>query len=70
MLAWCRRSNLRRGINDFNLAFGLQLELRTLSITPVEPNPVAFINAALMAVIVLLLVRSARIGFSDWRTRG
>ncbi len=32
-------------------------------------EPVAFINAALMAVIVLLLARSAWIGFSAWHTR-
>ena len=37
--------------------------------TGLRSEPVAFINAALMAVIVLLLARSAWIGFSAWRTR-
>ena len=32
-------------------------------------EPLAFINAALMAVIVWLLARSAWSGFSTWRTR-
>ncbi len=47
----------------------MHVELAALSITPVEPRPVAFVNAALMAIIVFLLVRSVRAGFSDWRTR-
>ena len=32
-----------------------------------DSEPVAFLNAALMAVIVLLLARSAWVGFSTWR---
>ncbi len=62
-------SNVWRAINYFNQGLGLHIELPALSITPVEPRPVAFANAALMAVIVFFLVRSAWIGFSDWRTR-
>jgi hypothetical protein len=61
--------NLWRATNYFNQGLGLHLEARTLSITNVSPRPVAFVNAALMAVIVVLLARSARIGFSDWRSR-
>ncbi len=62
-------SNTWRATNYFSAGLGLHIDLPAFSITPVEPNPTAFINAALMAVIVLLLVRSAWIGFSDWRTR-
>ncbi len=62
-------SNAWRATNYFSAGLGLHIELPTLSITSVEPRPSAFANAALMAVIVFLLVRSAWIGFSDWRTR-
>ncbi len=62
-------SNAWRATNYFSAGLGLHIELPALSITPVEPRPAAFANAALMAVIVLLLIRSARIGFSDWHTR-
>ncbi len=62
-------SNAWRATNYFSAGLGLHIELPALSITSVEPRPAAFANAALMAVIVLLLVRSAWIGFSDWRTR-
>ncbi len=62
-------SNVWRMTNYFNAGLGLHIDIRDFSITPVEPKPVAFVNAALMAVIVFLLVRSAWIGFSDWRTR-
>ena len=62
-------SNVWRAIIYFNDGLGLHIELRAFSITPIEPKPVAFVNAGLMAVIVFLLVRSAWIGFSDWRTR-
>ncbi len=61
--------NLWRASNYFSHGLGLHIDLRALSITDVSPRPVAFVNAALMAVIVLLLARSAWIGFSDWRTR-
>ncbi len=62
-------SNVWRTINYLNAGLGLHIDLRAFSITPIEPKPVAFVNAALMAVIVFLLVRSAWIRFSDWRTR-
>jgi hypothetical protein len=62
-------SNTWRATNFFGAGLGLHIELPVFSITPVEPRPAAFVNAALMAVIVLLLVRSTWIGFSDWRTR-
>ncbi len=62
-------SNAWRATNYFSAGLGLHIELPALSITFVEPRPAAFANAALMAVIVLLLVRSAWIVFSDWRTR-
>ena len=62
-------SNAWRATNFFSAGIGLQIELPALSIRSVEPKPAALANAALMAVIVLLLVRSAWIGFSDWRTR-
>ena len=62
-------SNSWRAITYFHAGLGLHVELRALSITSVEPRPVAFVNAALMTVIVFMLARSAWIGFSDWRTR-
>ena len=62
-------SNAWRAINYLNHGLGLHVELRALSVTPIEPRPVAFVNAAVMALIVFLLARSAWIGFSDWRTR-
>ncbi len=62
-------SNAWRATNYFSAGLGWHIELSALSIRSVEPSPAAFTNAALMAVIVLLLVRSAWIGFSDWRTR-
>ena len=62
-------SNAWRATNFFCVGLGLHVELPVLSITSVEPRPAAFANAALMAVIVILLVRSASIGFSDWRSR-
>jgi len=61
-------SNAWRATNYFTAGLGLHIELPALSIASVEPRPAAFANAALMAVIVLLLARSAWIGFSDWRT--
>ena len=63
-------SNAWRAFIYLNHGLGLHVELRTLSVTPVEPRPVAFVNAAVMAFIVFLLARSAWIGYSDWRTRG
>ncbi len=62
-------SNAWRATNYFGAGLGLHIDLPALSITSVEPRPAAFVNAGLMAVIVPLLIRSAWIGFSDWRTR-
>ncbi len=62
-------SNVWRATNYFGAGLGLHVELPTLSITSVEPRPAAFVNAALMGVIVLLLARSAWIGFSNRRAR-
>ena len=62
-------SNTWRAINYLHHGLGLHVELRALSVTPIEPRPVAFVNAVAMAFIVSLLARSAWIGFSDWRTR-
>ncbi len=61
--------NVWRATNYFNHGLGLHIDPRALSITAVSPRPIAFVNAGLMAVIVFLLVRSAWIGFSDWRAR-
>jgi hypothetical protein len=62
-------SNTWRATNFFSAGLGLHIELPVFNITPVEPRPAAFLNAALMTVIVSLLIRSGWIGFSDWRTR-
>ena len=62
-------SNSWRAITYALNGLGLHVEPQTLSITSVESRPVAFVNAALMAVIVFMLARSAWIGFSDRRTR-
>jgi hypothetical protein len=61
--------NIWRATNYVGLGIGLHVDSRTLSITSVSPRPIAFVNAALMTVIVLLLARSAWIGFSEWRAR-
>ena len=62
-------SNSWRLFTFLNDGRGLHVELRPFSVTPIQPQPIAFINAALMAVIILMLARSAWIGFSDWRVR-
>jgi hypothetical protein len=61
-------SNLWRVFTYFNDGRGWHVELLPYSVTPIEPQPVAFINAALMTVIVIMLIRSAWIGFTAWRT--
>ena len=60
-------SNTWRVITYFNDGLGWHMELLPFSITRIEPKPVAFVNATLMAVIVLMLARSAWAGFSTWR---
>ena len=62
-------SNSWRAVTYFNDGLGRHMELRPFSITEIEPSPVSFVNAVLMAVIVFMLARSAWIGFSDWRSR-
>jgi hypothetical protein len=62
-------SNAWRATTYLGHGLGVHVDPRALRITPVPPRPVAFVNAALMAVIVCLLARSAWIGFSDWRIR-
>ncbi|HKZ84445.1 MAG TPA: hypothetical protein VJ793_12390 [Anaerolineae bacterium] len=59
--------NTWRAFTYFNDGRGLHIELAPFSVTPIEPKPVAFVNAALMVVIVVMLARSARAGFSAWR---
>jgi hypothetical protein len=60
-------SNSWRVFTYFNDGRGQHIELRPFSITPIEPQPVAFVNAALMVVIVFMLGRSAWLGFIEWR---
>lgn len=60
-------SNAWRAVTYLNDGFGRHVELVPFSITQTEPSPVAFVNAALMAVIVIMLARSAWIGITDWR---
>jgi hypothetical protein len=62
-------SNTWRVVTYFNDGLGWHMELLPYSLTPIEPKPAAFINAGLMAVIVLMLTRSAWAGFSAWRAR-
>ena len=61
-------SNLWRAFTYFNDGRGLHIEIAPFSATSIEPKPIAFVNAVLMGVIVLMLGRSAWIGFSTWRT--
>ena len=60
-------SNAWRAFTYFNDGRGLHVELLARVITQIQPQPIAFVNAALMALIVLLLARSAVAGFSAWR---
>ena len=62
-------SNAWRAFTYFNDGRGWHIEFLPFSVTPIEPKPIAFVNAALMVVIVLMLARSARAGFSAWRAR-
>ena len=60
-------SNLWRVVTYLNDGLGQHLELLPFSVTPIPPRPVAFVNGALMAVIVIMLARSALAGYSTWR---
>lgn len=62
-------SNTWRAVTYFNDGLGRHMELLPFSISRIEPKPVAFVNAILMVVIVLMLARSAWAGFSMWRAR-
>jgi len=60
-------SNLWRVFTYFNDGLGQHIELLPFSVTRIEPKPIAFVNAVLMTVIVIMLARSAWAGFSAWR---
>lgn len=60
-------SNSWRAFTYFNDGRGWHIELRPFSATAVEPQPIAFVNALLMVIIVFMLARSAWHGFSSWR---
>ena len=60
-------SNSWRVLTYFNDGRGLHLEILPPSTSPIEAQPVAFINAVLMGIIVVLLARSALSGLSTWR---
>ncbi len=62
-------SNSWRVLTYFNDGRGLHLEIIPPSTSPIESQPVAFINAILMGVIVVLLARSALSGYSSWRVQ-
>lgn len=60
-------SNSWRAFTYVNNGFGRHVELLPWQVTPTDVRPVAFLNAALMVVIVAMLARSAWAGFSNWR---
>jgi hypothetical protein len=60
-------SNSWRAFTYFNDGRGWHIELRPFSATAVDPQPIAFLNALLMVIIVIMLARSAWHGFSTWR---
>lgn len=62
-------SNAWRSFTYFNDGLGLHVELANFSVSRIEPQPIAFVNAALMLVIVIALARSAWFGFVIWRAR-
>ena len=61
-------SNSWRALTYFNDARGVHLELLPLSVTSIDPSPVAFVNALLMIIIVVMLARSTWFGIKGWRT--
>ena len=60
-------SNAWRAFTYFNDGRGWHIEFLPFSETQIEPKPIAFLNAALMAAIVIMLARSAWAGLSAWR---
>jgi hypothetical protein len=63
-------SNSWRVFTYVNDGLGRHVELFPYSLTRIEARPIAFVNALLMLVIVLMLGRSAWVGFSNWRAAG
>lgn len=62
-------SNSWRAFTYFNDGRGVHVELLPFSVSQIRPQPVAFVNAALMVVIAFMLARSAWIGFMNWRRK-
>jgi hypothetical protein len=62
-------SNLWRAVTYFDDGLGWHMEILPFSLTRLDPQPIAFVNAALMGIIVFMLARSAWAGFSLWRVR-
>jgi len=60
-------SNSWRVLTYFNDGRGVHMEIINMSVTQTEPQPVAFINALLMMIIVAFLARSAWLGYRNWR---
>jgi len=60
-------SNSWRVFTYFNDGRGVHVEILPFSVTQIQARPVAFVNAALMLVIVFMLARSAWFGFRNWR---
>jgi hypothetical protein len=60
-------SNSWRVFTYFNDGLGRHIEFLPFSVTAIEPKPIAFVNSVLMAIVVLMLARSAWTGFSAWR---
>ena len=63
-------SNLWRAVTYFNDGLGWHLEVLPFSLTRIEPKPIAFLNAVLMVIVVVMLARSARVGFLEWWAKG
>jgi type III secretory pathway component EscS len=62
-------SNSWRAFTYFNDGRGVHIEILGQRVTQTQPQPLAFINAALMAVIVVFLARSAWFGMRKWSTK-
>ena len=62
-------SNTWRAITYFNDGLGRHVELLPFSVTRIDPQPIAFVNAALMLIIVFMLARSGWAGWNVWRNR-
>ncbi|MBI3763845.1 MAG: hypothetical protein HY260_18530 [Chloroflexi bacterium] len=60
-------SNLWRAFTYAMDGLGKHVELAPFSVSDIQARPIAFVNAGLMAVIVILLARAGWAGWSDWR---